>query len=146
MAWKATLFGEGTTLHGVSAVLVGSVQHYWGGSCFAGVGAALLRMDRALLRVDAARLIWSTTQLCAPAAEPPTGASMQYSCSPGCFSNMSPIHCNPCTAAGHHTFPTYPLQREMEVAFVWQGSDRAGLFDKALTLSEHAEKLNPGAL
>lgn len=100
--------------------MVSSVQHYWGGSCFAGVGAALLRMgaallrmDRALLRVDAAllrvdasllrmdaaRLILSISQLCAPAAEPTTGASIQYSCSPGCFGTKSPIHCKPGTAA-----------------------------------------------
>lgn len=124
MAWKAILLGEGTTLHGVGVASVGSVQHYWSGSCFAGVGAALLRMDAALLsmdralfsmdtallsmdatllRVDAARLILSIFQLCAAQHYPTLQLSLQQvpaCCIAAPLGSLAP--CPPPTASYAH--------------------------------------------
>lgn len=49
-----------------------------------------------------------------------------------------------CTSLSVSLSAPLPRGGKWDLPFVWQGSDRAGLFDKALTLGEHAEKLNPG--
>lgn len=152
VAWShvgAALPGVGAALPRVGAALLSAAQHYPKSAAEPPTGASMqgCRPPGCIGTMSPTCMRPSTSA--APPERPrpaAPGAWLGDRASHRCLgAPRTPRPTRPyCTSPPCPPLPLSSAEEKWKLPFVWQGSDRAGLFDKALTLCEHAEKLNPG--